>query len=80
VHPAFAQVEQMDVWWWISTLDNKPHWTPELIVRSVRAITGITLPPDRIWSIQWGTNNRYDTSGPVREMVRLHTGQLHGSV
>jgi hypothetical protein len=62
VHPAFAQVEQMDVWWWISTLDNNPHWTPELIVRSVRAITGITLPPDRIWSIQWGTNNHYDTS------------------
>jgi hypothetical protein len=41
---------------------EQPALDPELIVRSVRAITGITLPPDRIWSIQWGTNNRYDTS------------------
>jgi hypothetical protein len=62
VHPAFAQVDHMDVWWWIATLDNSPHWTPKLIVASVRAMTGITLPVDRIWGVQWGTNSRYDTS------------------
>jgi hypothetical protein len=60
---AYEQVAHLDgVEWWIATLDNNPHWTPALIVASVRAITGIQLGEDAIWGIQWGTNSRYDTS------------------
>jgi hypothetical protein len=63
VHTATAQLgDQPAVEWWIATLDNNPHWTPALIVASVRAVTGITLAEDRIWGIQWGTNAAYDTS------------------
>lgn len=52
---AFDQVQHLsNIWWWIPTLDNNPHWTPATIVASVRASSGITLPEDRIWGIQWG--------------------------
>lgn len=62
VHAAFQQVASLDPEWWIATDDNNPHWTPALIVASVRAISGVTLSEQSIWGIQWGSNNRYDTS------------------
>ena len=63
VEKAYPQVRELpNVYWWIATLDNSPHWTPALIVASIRAITGISLDPGRIWGVQWGTNDLYDTS------------------
>jgi hypothetical protein len=63
VSRAWPQVGHLaNSYWWIATLDNNPHWTPAGIVASVRAITGITLPVDRVWGVQWGTNPAYDTS------------------
>jgi hypothetical protein len=63
VPAALAQVALLpNVWWWIPTLDNNPHWTPALIVESIKAMTGAVILADRIWGIQWGTNQSYDTS------------------
>ena len=60
---AFPQVGNLqNNYWWIATLDNNPHWTPQLIVESIFAITRIELPADRIWGIQWGNNDQFDTS------------------
>lgn len=63
VHHAFPQVGGLpgNVWW-IATLDNDPRWTPDKITARIRAVTGIAIAPEAIWGIQWGTNNRYDTS------------------
>lgn len=65
VATAFPQVDGLgNVSWWIATLDNNPHWTPELIVASVRAVTGKVIAPEAVWGIQWGNGEvtGYDTS------------------
>jgi hypothetical protein len=60
---AWPQVGHLpNVVWWIAVLDNNPHWTPELVVASVRAVTGIALPAGAVWGIQWGNNPSWDTS------------------
>lgn len=60
---AYGQVGHLpNVVWWIPTLDNNPHWTPALIVASVRAVSAVSLPEDAVWAVQWGTNDLYDTS------------------
>ena len=61
-HRAYSQVAEFGPAWWIATLDNNPHWTPDLICQSLKAVSGITVEPSTIWGIQWGTNSRYDTS------------------
>jgi hypothetical protein len=61
-HAAYTQVAEFHPAWWIATLDNNPRWDPESICASLRAVSGIVVPPGDIWGIQWGTNSRYDTS------------------
>lgn len=63
VRNAYAQVHSLpNVWWWIATLDNNPHWTAASVARSVAAVSGVVLDPARIWAVQWGTNDLWDTS------------------
>lgn len=61
-HPQLKGLSNIE--WWIATLDNNPHWTPALIVESVEAVSGVVIPADLIWGIQWGRAGQggYDTS------------------
>lgn len=58
---AYPLVKTLNPLWWIATLDNDSRWDPASIVSSVRAVTGVTLDPESVWGIQWGTGP-WDTS------------------
>lgn len=46
---------------WIATLDNHP-WVPEELAADLRAREHVTVDPARIWAIQNGKHDGYDTS------------------
>ena len=69
---ALGQVAGMgNVRWWISTLDNNPHWTAEELAADLRDNWHADIAAADLWGVQYagGMTADWDTVAAVRHLV-----------